>query len=46
MLFGSTPWVHKNEKILLQMMKEKKIDCDLFIGIKNNNLINFIVKCL
>ena len=25
MLFGGTPWQHKNEKILIQQMKEKKI---------------------
>jgi serine/threonine protein kinase len=25
MLFGTTPWAHKNEKILLQRMKDRKI---------------------
>ena len=26
MLFGKTPWNHKNEKILLQMIKDQKFE--------------------
>ena len=45
MLFGVTPWQHKNEKILIQQMKEKKLETEFFSGLKNHNLINFITKC-
>ena len=46
MLFGSTPWAHKNEKNSSPDDEGKKNWLRPFIGIKNNNLINFIVKCL
>lgn len=45
MLFGVTPWQHKNEKILLQMIKDKKFSESHFNGFRNKNLISFIIKC-
>lgn len=44
MLFGVTPWKHKNEKILLRMMKESKIGEDVFSSLQNQQLIDFILK--
>ena len=44
MLHGVTPWQHKNEKFLVQMMKDKKLDVTHFTTVKNHNLINFMLK--
>jgi hypothetical protein len=45
MLFGSAPWQHKNEKVLLSMMQQQKLNHDNFSSISNKNLADFILKC-
>ena len=44
MLFGATPWQHKNEKLLLQIMKETNIQ-DRLAGVRNGSLAKFIRGC-
>ena len=45
MLYGIPPWQSKNEKVLIQLMREKTLNEEAFAGLKNGNLIDFMVKC-
>ena len=45
MLYGIPPWQSKNEKVLIQLMREKTLNEEAFVGLKNGNLIDFMVKC-
>ena len=45
MLFGSAPWQHKNEKVLLSLMQKQGICKDHLASLSNKNLAEFILKC-
>jgi hypothetical protein len=45
MLFGATPWQHKNEKTLLSLMQQEKINQQNLNSITNQGLLQFITRC-
>jgi hypothetical protein len=45
MLFGVTPWQHKNEKTLLSLMQQEKISQQNLNSITNQTLLQFITRC-
>ena len=44
MLFGITPWQHKNEKVLLKLMNDTPLPSEHLGSLSNQKLVQFMTK--